>query len=220
MTQELNFEDLKNQIANTVLPRLRNSETQHPAEIFTKPFLDMRIEYYLPMKMPVGKGKALGNIVITKSNVEALEIEPEYLHFRALANLTKLVDEIENLADVIGTPGPRDPDAPDMYVLRLKNELHNGAAALLLKGSIQDMASRCEGDFFIIPSSIHEVLCFRAEETEETTAYYRSMIRAVNRNEVEPDDVLSDNLYIYRMDTETIEIVGGDPDDPNNSYKY
>ena len=57
--------------------------------------------------------------------------------------------------------------------------------------------------FDIIPSSIHEVILI--PDISCSREYIDEMIRDVNRRQLDPVDVLSDHVYMYRRDIGEIE---------------
>lgn len=58
-------------------------------------------------------------------------------------------------------------------------------------------------NFYILPSSIHEVILLR-ESFAEDAEYLRWMIQEVNATEVAPEEILSDRAYYYDRETDTI----------------
>ncbi len=62
------------------------------------------------------------------------------------------------------------------------------------------------GDFYIIPSSIHEVLAIKVDPIYTSTSL-QDMVRDVNDTEVNVEDRLSDNVYVYDSMERTIETV-------------
>ncbi|MCC2253569.1 DUF5688 family protein [Ruminococcus sp. CLA-AA-H200] len=85
-----------------------------------------------------------------------------------------------------------DPDEM-MYVLTNKNKLF-GAAGILLPSIQKRLKDFLKEDFFILPSSVHELIlvkaknCMKVSELEE-------MVKTVNKTEVIPEDRLSDSVY-------------------------
>ena len=63
-----------------------------------------------------------------------------------------------------------------------------------------------EGDFFIIPSSIHEVITMPVDVSAINKL--SGLIRQMNNsNMVEPGEVLSDNLFLYNAKADVIKEV-------------
>ena len=71
-----------------------------------------------------------------------------------------------------------------------------GACSILYPGVLERMAERMGGDFYMIPSSVHEFLLMPREQ-ERGDEELKEMIAEVNRTEVSAEEVLSDHLYLY-----------------------
>ncbi len=91
-----------------------------------------------------------------------------------------------------------------MYIV--SNELGiNGATSILYQDVLYDLAAKLETDFYLLPSSIHEVILVPYEE-DISRAELRSMVKEVNATQVAVDEVLSDKVYLYRRDKNRIEM--------------
>lgn len=85
--------------------------------------------------------------------------------------------------------------APLFYVL--SNEMKiNGAATLLYPGLLEGLEERFGGGFYLIPSSVHELLLL-AESKETEVKELNEMVCEVNESHVIPEEVLSDHVYYY-----------------------
>ena len=209
----------KELLQRSVLPRLR-PVADHEEGRLTARFLDLEVEYYIPLAS--GGLKSL-NMVLPDDILDGTDITMETLHEWALTNLASFADRIGSVEEELRKadyPVMDDPDAPHMALLKLKNDMLDGAAVMMLKEKLHRVMLDFQGDFYIIPSSKHEVLCVRADGDEAEQRYLKNMIRIINRTELRPEDILSDNLYLYRAATKTIEIVGGDPNDSNSRYSF
>lgn len=83
----------------------------------------------------------------------------------------------------------------EQYVLS-NEERSGGASALLYEGVLKKIAEETEGNFFILPSSLHEVILMK--DTGELSAEeLQNMVMSINRSQVRPEDVLSDEVYYY-----------------------
>ncbi len=73
----------------------------------------------------------------------------------------------------------------------------NGAVAMVNSKMLQEYMKRHHAErLIIIPSSIHEVLLIPCD-TETSVASFKEMVREVNATQLLPEEVLSDNAYIY-----------------------
>ena len=73
-----------------------------------------------------------------------------------------------------------------------------GAACLLYPGFLKMAGERLGGGFYILPSSVHELLLLPEAvcgKEEKSIWDLREMVRSVNENEVEDKDRLSDEIY-------------------------
>jgi len=84
---------------------------------------------------------------------------------------------------------------PPMYVISNEQQLQ-GAAAVFYPGMMEAAARELKGDFFLLPSSVHEMLLV-PDDGNMTAAELSTMVSTVNRQEVAPELRLSDNVYHY-----------------------
>lgn len=80
----------------------------------------------------------------------------------------------------------------------------NGAAVLLYDGLLEKFAECTGRNFYILPSSIHEIILL-PDEPDFDLEGMSEMVSSVNRNGVAPEEVLSDHAYYYHADTGEIE---------------
>ena len=96
-----------------------------------------------------------------------------------------------------------DADVP-MYVASNVQKLL-GAGVVLYDNLLRTFAERIGGDFYILPSSTHEVL-FVPASIGMDVGYLRQMVRDVNATEVSEQEFLSNNVYYYSIDTDRMVI--------------
>lgn len=89
---------------------------------------------------------------------------------------------------------PYEYEEEGMYVLS-NNDLSNGACVLFYPG-VTDKINDLIGDFFVLPSSVHEIIIVPA--TGRDPEVLAELIRNANRSVVAGQDILSDHLYICR----------------------
>lgn len=82
-----------------------------------------------------------------------------------------------------------------MYVLTNRQKLY-GAACMLYPGVLKAFGEEKGRDFYVLPSSVHEVILIPAEPgTDETLL--REIVTEINRTQVAEDEVLADSVYYY-----------------------
>ena len=82
-----------------------------------------------------------------------------------------------------------------MYVLTNTYRSY-GASCMLYDGLMRKLALRMNTDFYIIPSSVHELILIPVAE-EITRDDLDDMIKSINSTEISKEEVLSDTSYIY-----------------------
>ncbi len=90
-----------------------------------------------------------------------------------------------------------------MYILSNTAGI-NGASVMIYKNVIRDFACQKNHDFYILPSSIHEVILVAYDESMSREEL-RKMVNEVNTTQVPEEEVLSDKVYLYKRDTNRIE---------------
>lgn len=81
-----------------------------------------------------------------------------------------------------------------------------GAVCMVYPGVLEKLSAAEQKSFYILPSSVHEVILLPETGAEEADAL-REMIADVNRTCVAPEEVLSDNLYYYDFKEKKVKII-------------
>lgn len=81
-----------------------------------------------------------------------------------------------------------------MYIISNRFNIHG--AASILDTEILDILGEELGSFFILPSSIHEMLAV-PDNGLVNPNYLRQIVKEVNSTEVSAEEKLSDNVYYY-----------------------
>lgn len=140
--------------------------------------------------------------LITNDMMEQWNLSIDELHRQAVENMDPVNNFVlQKLADLLEIP-----DRTGMFVLTNKHNM-NGAAMIMFDEVRQMVGKYVGGDYYILPSSVHEVIIIPKRYTSDIS-YLTYMIRSANRDEgiVRPDDFLSDNLYEYNMDTRRVSL--------------
>ena len=86
-----------------------------------------------------------------------------------------------------------------LFVLTNRQKIY-GASAILYPQTLNYVAEQLKSDFYILPSSIHEVLILgkeRFQELQKEGKILHEMIREINYVQLSPEEVLSDYPYFY-----------------------
>lgn len=82
----------------------------------------------------------------------------------------------------------------------------NGATVLLYDEELRKTADNIGTDFYILPSSIHEIIILPVKENV-SKAELLEMVKEINSTQVSKDEQLSDNVYIYKKKNKKVEAV-------------
>jgi hypothetical protein len=111
------------------------------------------------------------------------------MEFKSMAETLR--EMMGDMADIMGIPEEEN----GMWVLSNKSKT-NGAGVLFVPPVLKKVAKRTgKESFFILPSSIHEVLVVTEDGVDKDTL--KGMVVDVNATQVAPEDKLTDSVYFY-----------------------
>ena len=154
------------------------------------------------------------SILVTNQMMNVMGVTPEQLHEDALVNSPQLKPIVimgmnEVMMEMIGMEQaemmgiPLDMDEK-MFVATVPDKIQ-GAGVLAYENFMDQAAERVGGSFYILPSSLHEVLLV-PDNGDMGLQELESMVRDVNATQVSPEDRLSDNVYHYDAQEKVFEL--------------
>ncbi len=163
--------------------------------IMTEPYLDMTLVYYLKVGLTDEEFLMMD---IKCETMRKWEIDFAKLKEIALKNTFKNNEpEIIRLDELLSLYMDEDSELDkQMYVITNKSR-NFGATSLVYPGLLDSIYERLGGDYYILPSSIHECIALKVSDDLDPEML-RSLVRKINYTEVAPEQILSDNVYIYR----------------------
>ncbi len=184
------FDEVKERIAYRLINAERNKELleQIPHILF----LDLAICFYYAFSHErLGEGM----ILIHNSHMDMWGADTKALKHLAEENTKRLFPPTMVSMKMLFTELLEEEGAPELYVLTNEKKCQ-GAAAMLYPNILEEMADKLGGNFYILPSSIHEVILLK-ERGDERAKDLRSMILEANSTQVATEEVLSDYPYYY-----------------------
>lgn len=200
---------------DNIVPRLVNAEDNKEL-LANRPHMlmdDLAVTYHLQMG-ETDKGNM--SVAITNAILDIYGITQEELHDLAVSNLEeKMPATFRGMSDVMKEMMLPDvmsnmgidkeeaiafienmvPEDEKMYVLSNEQKL-NGATVVLNEKAMEDIADKIGGDFFVLPSSIHELLIVPKTDGMELSDL-ENMVQEVNATQIAVEDRLSDHVYEY-----------------------
>ena len=161
-----------------------------------EPWQDLAVSYYYQ-----ADGKMSDyHIQISLSHLEKWGIGTDQLRKDAWQNtLEKKRATLRRLCDILreSPEYARDGELPDSSLLVLTNtDGVAGAVAIAYPNQIEIIRAGLDSGFYMIPCSIHECLILPDDGTYREEEL-NSMVRDVNKTQLQPDDVLSDHVYKF-----------------------
>lgn len=150
-------------------------------------------------------GNATMTITITNLLMERLELSEEEVIKRAKENTPRLFPAIfKNMTEILSAILPPDERKADLAMWVLSNEQNlNGASVLLYDGILDGIGERF-GSFYILPSSLHEVIIVREGEIESD--FLRQLVQFVNQTTLDEKDFLSDKVFHYNYTNHRLSV--------------
>lgn len=175
------------------------------------PFLDLAITFHLVVAM---NEEYMQSMKICNDLQEKWHVSVEELFKMARKNtkellppeireLKQMVSDYKNSAGLQKEPsGIEAIDQGKIDMIVVTNELGiNGAAVMLYDGVIEKLAEKFASDLYVLPSSIHEMIVVPAYDSDRALYEPLSvMVKSINQEYVEKEEVLSDRVYIYVRD--------------------
>ena len=199
------FEDIK-RLAPGIRLRLVNYAMNRELleDVPHRRFLDLAGILYCDVRNPAFSNAA---VLIQNSIAEKWGVSADWLFETARRNML-LYEPAEiwpmgrMLADLRGIPDENTMPEFPLYVLTNKSRMF-GAACMMYPDVFKNATLEIKGDFYVLPSSIHEVLLLPSDNVFDAEGLGR-LVREINENQVEPYEVLSNNVYYYDSEKEEL----------------
>lgn len=197
------YEQVKKRLGFKLLHYEMNRELLE--QVVHKRYLDLAAACFCDVKDPrIGHGF----IMIKREHLEMWQIDAGQLIKDAMENMPRLYpadfmnmtvvlkELYEDPADILKQELP-------MYVLTNTDRV-NGAASLLYEGQLEKISRILDREFYVLPSSVHEVILVPKNEDTQEEELSR-IVDEINREHLEKEEILSD--HAYRYDREKKELV-------------
>ncbi len=158
------------------------------------PFLDLAIIFCCLLSAEPEKN---ASILIQNSHMHVWNVDTQTLYQLAKKNTPFLMQQrCDLLSHLLSDFSSTSGSAPcPLYVLTNEQRFY-GAACILYEELLSDLSRKLRKDFYLIPSSIHEVLLIPAAPGMERE-FFNHMIQEVNTAYLIPEEILSDHVYYY-----------------------
>ena len=200
----LDFEKMKERIFCKLINRELNKELLN--EVPNILYLDLAVVFACAVE---NEEFGNGSILVREEHRKLWRVSKELLYEYARENTFRLrpfeLKSMEELIEDMVEPEEKKllKEIP-MYVLSNQKRVF-GAAGLLYDRVLSDAGVRLEDDFYVLPSSVHEVILV-PDHVAGSEKELRTMVHEVNHTQVEPEEILSESVYHYDRKKHSLSI--------------
>lgn len=207
--EEFTYDNIRDKLYVTLVNAEKNEKML--ADMPHKNYEDLAAVYRIQVTISPNDR---GSIAVNNSHLKMFGVDVETLHEQAMTNMRQILPySFQNMNEIIaemmgGLPEEfmvQEAEVSPMWVLS-NTEKIQGAAYILDDTVLKDISEKLNSNLIILPSSIHESIILREDETMDLD-YIKDMVAEINATQVEPEEVLSDSIYRYDAKEQTLSKV-------------
>lgn len=204
------YENVKPRLICRLINRERNRDLLE--EVPHVPYLDLAVVFHVLVDLEADD--RIATMLVRREHLKWWHVTEEEVRRAAGENTEKLLPaEFKTLCAVLAQAGMEEPPvqadpagAYRMYVLT--NSIQNfGASAILYKDVLKKIGAFLKEDFYVLPSSIHEVIIL-PESSAPSWRETAMIVKEINETQVMEEEVLSDTPYFYRRSEGALALPG------------
>lgn len=208
----MDYDRVKNNLFIRLSAAEKNADVLEHAPHIAKE--DLAITFHIMLDQ---SDKGTATTMINDNMMEAYGIDLNQLYQDALLNSPVICPaQIENMGEALSRMMVEDmksAGAPPELIQDMEKDLEesnknnpmtiitndrlvDGASAIFYPGVMDLVGERMKGDYFILPSSVHETLVV-PDDGRVSLQELTDMVKEVNMTQVNPEDQLTDQVYHY-----------------------
>lgn len=160
------------------------------------PILDLAVLFRVAVKVTEGSASYL----VSNEIMEVAGLDKQDLLKAAVSRQEYTLMSIDAIMRENDPNFEEIPLLSDIYVLRSDQEYY-GASAIMIREALDEAARKCRGSIYILPASTEELIICPAAFSKIgiNPESIRDMVMSANRNDLRPEEVLSDRVYFYTL---------------------
>ena len=171
-------------------------------------FLDLSI--YYRVGYPSIMDRDVCSCPVDSSLIEKAGVSEEELRDAAERNNNSANYIVESMVDVLkrmldedfANTQEADPNNSMLIIRPVEHNYHGYGAAAMLNNELLKSIHNNIDDFYILPSSVHELLVFPVNasdcvDSDDVVSSLKDMVTSVNQACLREKEILSDNVYFY-----------------------
>lgn len=197
LSELMDYEAMKGKLMVEVVPTAGNEEMLKGVPHVNHEDISMIYRFVME-----NDGEGISSVLVKNEMLKNYGISAEKLHADAMKNAPELFPtEIrsmqETMAEILGIEPediPMEGMMP-MYVATCNHGIY-GAGCIFYPEFMEQAVEKMSGDFFILPSSVHEVILI-PDMVDTSFRELEEMVQSINKEQVSPSERLSDSVYHY-----------------------
>lgn len=197
----MEFENIKDKIVYKLVHYEKNKELLKSLPHIQ--YLDLAIIFYCLLQ---NDEKGTVTIEINSQHMARWKVGKDQLLELASQNTPQLLEyDLKSIDDVL-EEGLHivPPDLPSMFILTNQIRSH-GACCMLYDNLLSNLAEEMETDFYILPSSIHEVILVPTDGKHDMP-HLSGLVHRVNESAVLEEEILADHAYYYSRKNDCVSM--------------
>ncbi len=176
-------------------------------EVPHKCYLDLAVVGYCNiMDDRIGQG----TILIRNEHLKMWEVEEVQFLKDAMENMMRhMPADFLNMSTVLkelyDDPAELLVSKLPMYVLTNRGKMY-GAGCLLYPEQLELIAKEVEGDYYMLPSSIHEIIILPKKYASDEK-HLSHMVDEINHEKLNREEILSNHAYLYTTLTKEVTLL-------------
>lgn len=181
-----NLKNMKDRVVMNLINRDMNGELLK--DLPHREIMDLAIIYRIVVRT---EEKGILSLMINHDVCREMGLDEEELYRLARINTRRIFP-----AKIIDDEGP--------MCIMTNDAVINGATTMLYKDEMKKLSDKIGGDFFILPSSVHEFFAIPTEY--EDAGRLAQMLAGGNGNVTDWSEVLSGSIYVYSAERKDLRI--------------
>ena len=202
----LDWEKIRRGLVRRVIGTCRNKEF-----LKTVPYrqvMDLAVIYYYSMDHFGEKG---GAVLVRNEHLKIWGKTCEDLDAAASENMPRLAPPDfksmrEMMSELMHGDIPGDEMQQDVLFVLSNRQKAYGAVYMLDREVLRGIGGTLGRDYYILPSSVHECMIVPVGSGTSPEELKR-LVEEVNSTQVEPEEVLTDSVYLYHRDEQALELI-------------
>ena len=192
-------------VKERIIYRLINAEANKMLlkDVPNIPYLDLAIVFYVMLEI---NDQGTACMLIRKEHMEMWDVTMHMLWESAKENTWQILPSEFHTMRAVMKELCHEKEFMGMDILHvLTNQIRNfGATVILYEGCLEMIADFLDDNYYVLPSSVHEVIIMSERDAPEGKKGLSDMVREINHTQVDAEDILSDNAYYYDRETKKL----------------